>query len=66
MNLAICQYDYFEMVNPNLKLIEDNYGNLKIIDHSSITELPFTDIIHKEIFNNPPIKLNEDSYLKKI
>lgn len=59
MNLAICKYDYFEKVNLNLEIVEDDYGNLKINDHASLSEIPFTDILEEKVLRYLPTKLIE-------
>lgn len=45
------KFDYYEKVNSDLKIIEDDYGNLKIIDHASLSEIPYTDIYKDSDFS---------------
>lgn len=57
MNLVICKYDYFERVNRNLKIVEDDYGNIKINDYAELTEIPFTDGKKEKVLGSPRTKL---------
>jgi hypothetical protein len=57
MNLVICKYDYYERVYLNLDIVEDDYGNLKINDDDSISEIPFTDILKEKVLRCSPAKI---------
>jgi hypothetical protein len=52
MNSGLCKYDYFEKTNLNLKIVEDDYGNLKIVDNTTISEVHITDISRREVFRS--------------
>lgn len=60
MSLAISKFDYYETINPNLKIVEDDYGNLKISDDISLSEIPLTDILSED-FSYRPDQLRNDN-----